>query len=83
MVMVEVVWFVHGLQVRQVFLSLFRLSVYSKVQETHDRHRYVKGGYGRAKSNVLIGEYELYVTLCFGHGPATFYDRPQVDPRWP
>lgn len=75
--------FVHGLQVRQVFLSLFRLSVYTKIQETHNCHRHVKGRDGRAEGDVLIGQYELYVTLRLGHGPATLDDRPQVDPRRP
>jgi len=79
----SLVWFVHGLQIWKIFLPLFCLSVYSEIQKTHDRYRYVKGCNGRAESNVLIGQYELYVTLNFWHGPTTFYDRPQINPRWP
>jgi hypothetical protein len=57
-----------GLQVGQVLLTFLRLPPDAPVQDAHDRHRSIKGGDGRAKSDVIVclDELDEAFICCLG-----------------
>lgn len=71
------------LQVRQIFLSLFRLPPYPPVEEAHDCDGHVEGGNRRAERDVMICLDELNVALVVRHRALTLNIGPAVDPRRP